>query len=134
MEIALKLVTNLLKWAVLGGIFIGVVFYFLLPEFYSPWFPAIFLLMAVVQVLLVFWVEKLSRKASGPGLVHVYMGISMGKMMFAVAMIALYAFLVKAQVRAFALDFVLVYLLFLVLESTTFVKLEKHLKEKRLKK
>lgn len=134
MSIASKLVSNLLIWSVVGGIVIGLIFYFLIPSYYAQWFPAIFGLMALVEVLLVLWVEKLSRQASGQGLVHVYMAISLGKMMFAVGAIALYAFLVNKEVKAFALDFVLVYLLFLILESQTFVKLEKYLKEKKLKK
>ena len=134
MNIASNLVLSLLKWAVVFGIVIGVALYFLIPSYYAQWFPAIFGLMALLEVFLVVWVEKLSRQASGQGLVHVYMAISLGKMMFAVGVIALYAFLVGKEVKAFALDFVLVYLLFLVLESWTFVKLEKYLKEKRLKK
>lgn len=134
MNFTTKLVLRLLIWALVLSLSIGLAFYFLASDFYSKWFPEIVLLFVVSEALLIFWVEKLSHKVSDVGLVRVYMGVSLGKMMLAVILIALYAKLVAVEVKAFAVNFILLYLLFLVLESWAFIRFEKYQKEKRLKK
>lgn len=133
MSLAAKLILKLCLWAVVAGSAIGVVLCLLLPAYYSPWFPYIFAGMAFVESYVIYMVEKLSRKVSDTRLVHVYMGVMAGKMLLAIAFITIYALAVGDNTRAFAVSFVLQYLLFLVLESLTFVRLEKHLKEKRMK-
>lgn len=133
MNLAAKLISQLCLWGALVGIAIGCIFYFLLPAFYSVCYPVILLSMLVLESLLIGLVEKSSRKVSDIRLVHIYMAVTGGKMLLAIMVITLYALSSGVAVKAFAISFISVYLLFLVLESMSFVKLEKHLKEKRLK-
>jgi hypothetical protein len=133
MSLAAKLILNLWLWAVVVGAGIGVLLYLFLPAFYSPWFAYIFGGMAFLESFLIYMVEKLSRKVSDTRLVHVYMGVMAGKMLLAIVFITIYALAVGEDTKAFAISFIFQYLLFLVLESWTFVRLEKHLKEIRTK-
>jgi hypothetical protein len=133
MGFAAKLILKPLFWAVVVAVAMGVMLYELLPAYYSPWFAYIFVGMAFVESFLIYMVEKLSRKVSDTRLVHVYMGIMGGKMLLAIVFVTIYALAVGENTKAFAINFILQYLLFLVLESWSFVRLEKHLKEKRMK-
>ncbi|OJU46268.1 MAG: hypothetical protein BGN96_06555 [Bacteroidales bacterium 45-6] len=128
-----KLILNLLLWALVVAAVGGVLLHQFLPAYYTPWFPHIFIGMAVVESFLIYLVEKLSRKVSDTRLVHVYMGVMGGKMFLAIILVTIYALAFGENTRAFAIGFILQYLLFLALESWTFVRLEKYLKEKRMK-
>jgi hypothetical protein len=133
MGLAAKLILHLWLWAVVIGVAIGILLHLFLPAFYSPWFTYIFVGMAFLESFLIYMVEKLSKKVSDTRLVHVYMGVMAGKMLLAIVLITIYALAVGENTKAFAISFIFQYLLFLVLESWTFVRIEKYLKEKRMK-
>ncbi len=134
MSLPAKLILSLCFWGVVGGVTIGLLLHTFAPALYSSWFGTILAGMILVESFLIYIVEKLSRKVSDTRLVHVYMSVMAGKMFLAMILITTYALAVGENTKAFAISFILLYLLFLILESWIFVRLEKYLKENRLNK
>jgi hypothetical protein len=130
MSFRLKLILNLILWGVLGGAIIGLPLFRFLPSYYSPLFLEMLLGFIVLETLIISWVELKSRSTSDKKLALTYLGIMVVKMLLALMVIVTYALLAQSGIRAFSLTFISLYLLFLGLESWTFIKIEKNLKKR----
>lgn len=129
-----KLIGNLVLFGAIGGGIIGAVIHFLLPAYsIGGWFVGILLLLIVAMVLVVNYVISASEKVTDRKLANVYMLILMVQMLVVLAIVTLYSLMIKENTPGFALSFILLFLLFLGLETWSFVKLEKFLKEKKQK-
>lgn len=129
-----KLIGNLILFGAIGGGIIGAVIHFMLPTYFiGGWFAGILLLLIVAMVLVVNYVISASEKVTDRKLANVYMLILMVQMLVVLAIVTLYSLMIKENTPGFALSFILLFLLFLGLETWSFVKLEKFLKEKKQK-
>lgn len=129
-----KLIGNLVLFGAIGGGIIDAIIHFLLPAYsIGGWFVGILLLLIVAMVLVVNYVISASEKVTDRKLANVYMLILMVQMLVVLAIVTLYSLMIKENTPGFALSFILLFLLFLGLETWSFVKLEKFLKEKKQK-
>lgn len=130
---AKRLITNLLLRVFVVSLALGGLVYCLLPAYYSQTFPLIFGVLALVQVLLLWSLDKISRTASPVRLAQFYLGTMVGKMLLAMLVLGV-AMVWQSDFRVFAVNFMLLYFVFLGFESWAFFKFEKYLKENKEKK
>lgn len=133
MELKKKLIINLLSFGIAGSIAIGLILYFLLPTYFcgTGWYIVLSVFFLIAISLVVNYVISVSEKVTDRRLANVYLLILMVQMLFVLVVITLYSLLIKENTPGFALTFVLLFLLFLGLETWSFVQIEKYLKEKK---
>lgn len=129
-----RLITSVLAFGLIGGAIIGALLYYAFPAYFaSNWFVIILIFFLVVKPLIVAYVESASSKVNDRKLLNTYLLIMMVQMLLALFIILIYSVIDKEGVKSFALTFMSLYLLFLGIESWSFVKIEKHLKENKSK-
>lgn len=128
-----KLVINIITFGfILGGI-LGAGIYYLFPKYYTDWYFAVLVFFIAIEAISLLMIEKLSRTATAGQLANSYLMSKTVKIIFSLAFISMYAVIVKDKplILNFAISFILLYFIFLVLESIQFVKIEKNLKNKK---
>lgn len=132
-DFAKRLTINVLLRASVVSLVLGALVYCLLPAYYSQTFPLAFGVLALVQVMLLWSLDKISRTASPVRLAQFYLGTMVGKMLLAMLVLGV-AMVWQSDFRVFAVNFMLLYFVFLGFESWAFFKFEKYLKENKEKK
>lgn len=116
---------------ILGGI-VGVLLSLYLPAYYSDAYPYIIIGFIIFESALVYMVKYLSTKVSAVRLAQVYMAIMIAKLLLSFGVIGCYILINgKEEVKPFAINFAIIYILFLILESRAFVQFEQHLKQEK---
>lgn len=126
-----KLICTLLAFGLIVGAVIGLGFYYLLPQYYPTWYPQMLVFFLASETLIVNYVVSASNKATDRQLLNTYMLTKVVKIFLALFFVGIYAFTVKVEIKNFVLVFMLLYILFLVIESYLFTKIEKRLKQKK---
>lgn len=126
-----KLIVIVLALGLIAGGIVGIIFYYLFPEYFPQWFGGSLLFLLVIESLIVAYTEKRSLKASARQLTNVYMLTKFIKILVSLIYITIYAAIVKEGIKNFVLVFIILYLLFLFIETYIFMKIEKHIKGKK---
>lgn len=126
-----KLIVIVLALGLIAGGIVGIIFYYLFPEYFPQWFGGSLLFLLAIESLIVAYTEKRSHKASARQLTNVYMLTKVVKILVSLIYIAIYAAIVKEGIKNFVLVFIILYLLFLFIETYIFMKIEKHIKGKK---
>lgn len=113
----------------IGGACIGALTSYFGGEFNIYWFVGVLSFFLIVETVVLSYVYDQSKKVDGKKMVNVYMLSKVVKMLAALFIVLVYALTVKEGLKLFALNFILLYLLFLGLESLLFVRIEKHFKD-----
>lgn len=129
-----KIVLATLLIGLAVGTVLGIVFQNFLTGFNLNWYIGVLMYFAILSTLIVAYVEGKSRQVDQKKMVNVYMLTKVVKMLLSLFVILIYALVVKEGLKPFALSFVSLYLLFLVIESRMFLRIEKHLKETKKEK
>lgn len=124
-----KIILTTLCLVLVGGTILGVVFNNFLEGFNLNWYIGVLMYFSILSTLSVAYVEDKSRKVDQKAMVNVYMLTKVVKIILSLFFITIYALVVKEGIKPFALSFVSLYLLVLIIESRMFFKIEKHLKE-----
>lgn len=128
-----KLIIGLITFSLLIGAIVGGGLYLWLPTFSPNWFIGIFLFFLVQEILFISFIEKYSKKVDRKQMVNMYMLTKVIKVFTSLAFILIYVLLVKINVREFVAVFLSFYLLFLIVETVSFLQIEKHLKKNKIK-
>jgi len=112
-----------------GGAVIGALLYHFATGFDINWYIASLFFFLILEVFIVAYVESKSHKVEQKKLVNIYMLTKVVKILLALVFATIYALAIKENIKTFILGFISLYVLFLIIESRTFVKIEKHLKE-----
>lgn len=126
-----KLVATMLAYGCVIGAILGSILYYIFPSFYPSSYLGILAFFLIVEPLIILFVEKSSHSASPKQLLNVYLMTKVIKTVASLAVIAIYAIAVKENVKSFVLTFMILYMLFLAVETILFTRIEKRLKEKQ---
>lgn len=126
-----KLIFTLLAFGLIAGGLLGILLYYQFPDYYPSWYIGILSFFLILEPLIMICVESSSRKSTSRQLLNVYMLTKVVKIFAALVFIGIYALVVKEGLKSFVLTFMLLYLLFLAIESYLFLKIEKRLKQKQ---
>ena len=111
-----------------GGAVIGALTHFFGGVFDIYWFVGVLFLFLIIELVVLSYVYNQSEKADGKKMVNVYMLAKVVKILLSLLVVLIYALVVKDGLKIFALNFILLYFLFLGMESLLFVKIERHFK------
>lgn len=125
-----KLIYSLLGYGLIGGAVICAIFYYLFPAFYSNYSIWILVFFLMVESLALLFIEHSSKTVTAKQLVNSYLMTKVIKIIILLFSIVIYALVVKDNVKAFVLNFITLYLLFLGIETFLFTRIERRLKEK----
>lgn len=125
-----KIIMSVLFLGLIGGVLIGTLLYHLEDGFDLNWYIASLFFFLILEVFIVACVESKSHKVEQKKLVNIYMLTKVVKILLTLVFATIYALAVKENIKTFILNFSSLYVFFLIIESSTFVKIEKHLKEK----
>ncbi len=113
------------------GSALGVVLYNFIENFDLNWYIASLMFFVIMEVGIMIYVEGKSAKTEPKKIVNTYMLAKVVKILSALLLAAIYAFVVKHGVKNFMIGFISLYILFLFIESRMFMIIEKHLKENK---
>lgn len=129
-----KLITYTVAFGLLLGGCIGLVLYHFFPTLINfDWYVGIVLYFLVIETGIMLYVDSSSRAKDKKQMVNVYMLTKVVKILISLVAIGIFAFNDKEHLKGFIIIFILFYLLYLALETSLFVKIEKHIKEKKSK-
>ncbi len=126
-----KLVATMLAYGCTMGAILGAILFYAFPEFYPSWYLGILAFFLVIEPLIILYVERQSNTATSRQLANTYMMTKVIKTVASLTFITIYALTVKEEVKSFVLTFMILYLLFLAVETILFTRIEKRLKEKK---
>lgn len=128
--------TKLITYTVASGLLIsgciGLVLFYVFPALINwDWYVSIVLYFLIVESGIMLYVNSASETKDKKQMVNVYMLTKVAKILLSLVIIAIFAFNYKEQLKGFIIVFILFYLLYLAVETSLFVKIEKHIKEKK---
>lgn len=126
-----RLIVTVIALGLLAGALIGGVLYFVLPTFSLNWFVGILLFFIVVECLLMVLVESFSRKKDKKQLLNIYLLTKVIKLITSLGFVTVYTLTDKTDIKSFIAVFLAFYMLFLLIETYLFAKVEKHIKIKK---
>lgn len=126
-----KLIASMLAYGCTIGAALGAILYYVFPTFYPNWYLGILAFFLVVEPLIILFVEKSSHTSTPKQLLNAYMLTKVIKTVASLMFIAIYAIAVKEEIKSFVLTFMILYMLFLAVETILFTRIEKRLKEKQ---
>ncbi len=126
-----KLVATMLAYGCMIGAALGAILFYAFPAFYPSWYLGILAFFLVIEPLIILFVERASNVATSKQLANTYMMTKVIKTVASLTFIAVYAIAVKEEVKSFVLTFMILYMLFLAVETILFTRIEKRLKEKQ---
>lgn len=129
-----KSIYNVLIYGFIFGAIIGLILYYVFPAYYTNLYLAVLGFFLVVESFIMFLIHNQVKGASDRQMVNTYLLAKTIKTILALVVIGIYAAIVKdkALVMRFSLWFILLYIVFLVIESKELLKIEKHKKNKEL--
>lgn len=125
-----KLYTAITSYGMIVGAGVGAFLYYLFPTYYPQWYFGIVFFFLFIEIALMSFVISSSEKVSSQKMVNVYMLAKVIKVLASLLFITLYALIIKENIKSFVLIFMVFYLLYLIIESFIFSKIEQRLKEK----
>ncbi|SHG00277.1 7TM diverse intracellular signaling domain-containing protein [Dysgonomonas macrotermitis] len=129
-----KLIAYTIAFGLLISGCIGVGLYYFFPTLINwDWYVGIALFFLIFEVGIMLFVNNASEKKDKKQMVNIYMLTKVVKILAALVVIGIFAFYDKENLKGFVAVFILLYLLYLVAETSLFVKIEKHIKEKKSK-
>lgn len=131
-SIRIKLLSILWAYGLIVGSIVGLVLVYLLPQYYTDWYPGILFFFLILETAIVIYVESYSKKATARQLSNAYMLTKVIKIFSALILVGIYAAAVKEGIKSFALIFMILYILFLFIETHLFTRIEKHLKKNKI--
>lgn len=132
-SLRLKLLSMLWAYGLIMGSVLGLALVYFLPQYYTDWYPGLLLFFLGIETGIVFYVESYSKKATARQLSNAYMLTKVVKILVALAVVGVYAAADGTGMKSFVLIFMLLYILFLVIETYLFATIEKHLKKEKEK-
>lgn len=126
-----KLITSIFAFGLIAGALIGMLLYYLFPEYYPDWYEGILAFFLILETFIVSYVISVSKKATQRQMLNTYMLTKIIKIFVALLFVGAYYIIVKENIKSFVLVFMIFYLLFLAMESILFLKIEKQLKNKK---
>lgn len=127
-----KLVTSVLGYGLIIGAAVGAIIYYKFPTYFSNWYFGILGFFLVIESLVLLYVEYDSRKENGKQLVNSYMLTKVFKIIAILGFVIIYYVSEgKEEIRNFVIPLMVLYALFLLVETFFFSKIEKRLKEKK---
>ena len=115
---------SLLVFYVIVGVMVGLIIYYLYPQYYFSWYPVIpgyyTILGIVLYRSLLFYKKKHPKK-----LISVYMMMRGIKFLITVLSVLLYTMLVDESVYEFAITIIAFYYFYLFIETYIYIKFEK---------
>lgn len=125
-----KLITYTIGYGLLISGCIGLVLFYFFPDLIDwNWFVSIILYFLVIETGIMLYVNSSSRTKGKKQMVNVYMLTKVIKILVSLVVIGIFAFNNKEHLKGFIVVFILFYLLYLAVETSLFVKIEKHIKE-----
>lgn len=130
--------TKLITYTVASGLLIsgciGLGLYYFFPTLIDwDWYAGIVLFFLIIETGIMLYVNSASQTKEKKQMVNVYMLTKVLKMLISLVVIGIFAFNDKEHLKGFIAVFILFYLLYLAVETSLFVKIEKHIKEKKSK-
>lgn len=130
--------TKLITYTVASGLLIsgciGLGLHYFFPTLIDwDWYTGIVLFFLIIQTGIMLYVNSASQTKEKKQMVNVYMLTKVVKMLISLVVIGIFAFNDKEHLKGFIAVFILFYLLYLAVETSLFVKIEKHIKEKKSK-
>lgn len=129
-SIRTKLLALLWSYGLIIGSILGLVLVYLLPQYYTDWYPGLLFFFLILETGLILYVESYSKKATARQLSNAYMLTKVVKIFAALIIVGIYAAAVKEGMKSFVIIFMSLYILFIFIETFLFTRIEKHLKEK----
>ena len=127
-----KLVTSVLGCGLIIGAIVGAILYYGFPDYFTNWYFGILAFFLIVEPLILLYIEHDSRTVKDKQLVNSYMLTKTIKIIAILGFVVVYYALAgKEEIKNFVIALIALYMLFLVLETFFFAKIEKHLKEKK---
>ena len=128
--------TKLITYTVASGLLIsgciGLILFYVFPALINwDWYVSIVLYFLIIETAIMLYVNSASETKDKKQMVNVYMLTKVVKILLSLVVIAIFAFNYKEQLKGFIIVFILFYLLYLAVETSLFVKIEKHIKEKK---
>lgn len=127
-----KLVTYIIAFGLIISACIGAGLYYIQPLFDWNWFVGIVIFFLAIESLVMYLIADKSQEKEKKQMVNLYMLTKVIKVIASLFFITVYVLSVKENVKSFVAVFILFYLLYLVVETILFVRIEKHLKEKNI--
>lgn len=123
-----RLITALIAYGLIAGACFAVVIHYLLPVLGISWniLAAIIIFFIVVESLFISAAETSARKHESTRLVRIYMLTKVVKILLTLVAVLIYFVYDRTTIKWFIIDYIILYLLFLIAESFLFVKIEKH--------
>lgn len=125
-----RITTYAIALGLIASACIGAGLYYFQPLFNWNWFVAIFVFFLIVESAIIYLVSSRSMYTEKKKMVNLYMLTKTVKLVASLIFISLYILIVKQDIKVFVSVFILFYLLYLVIETRLFIKIEKHIKEK----
>lgn len=132
-SLRLKFLGILWSYGLVVGSLLGLLLVYLLPQYYTDWYPGLLIFFLLFETGIVLWVESYSKKATARQLSNAYMLTKVVKIFTALILVGIYAAVVGTGMKSFVLIFMLLYILFLVVETHLFTRIEKNLKKEKEK-
>lgn len=123
-----RLISALIAYGLIAGACLGAVIHYLMPVLTISWniFAATLIFFIFLESLFISAAETSASKQESTRLVRIYMLSKVVKVLLTLVVILLYFIYDRATVKWFIIDYIILYLLFLIAESFLFVKIEKH--------
>ena len=128
-----KLILNTICFGIIVGAIIGILLYYIFPTYYTEWYLAIWMFFIVIETLSIYMLEKMSNTATDRQMINGYLLMKTVKIIISLFVIVFYAVIVKEKplIFNFAISFILLYISFIAIESSQYLKLERSLKKKK---
>lgn len=127
-----KLITYTIAFGLVITGCVGVVLYNFFPDMVDRnWFAVISLFFLISETCIMLYVSEVSKKKEKRQMINVYMLIKIIKILASLVVAGIYLAIDKSNIQGFVIVFVLFYILYLIAETSLFVTIEKHIKEKK---
>lgn len=127
-----KLITSTLGYGFVIGAVVWAVLTYIFPAYYTNWFFGILVFFLIIEPLAVSYIEGQSKTVSDRQLVNSYMLTKVVKIVAVLGFVLVYYVIEgKENIKNFVIALLAFYFLFLIIETISFAKIEKHLKEKK---
>lgn len=123
-----KLITTLVAFGLIVSAIIGFGVLQFLPTFDMNWFVGIVLFFLIFEPIVISIVENSSRKKTQNQMVNIYMLTKVIRIIPALSFITIYALADGRETKSFVVIFILLYFLYLIVETLMFMRIEKHVK------
>lgn len=125
-----KIITYIITSGVIISVCIGSILYYIQLTFNRNWFLAISVFFLITETLLMLFITDSGKKQKKKQMVNHYMLTKVIKVITSLVFITVYVLVVKENIKSFVGVFITFYLLYLIVETILFIRIEKYIKEK----